>query len=206
MTEMTQHWLHKFCRKGGISFFLEPWWFTANDGCTWSAATNGYVMVAIKGRVDGLRKADGKDTKKLVKLLATVADDPKPVSLPDLKVWLGPPEWPHTETIICPKCHGTGTVECSECGQDTDCECDGGKVEQTSSPMEREGLLFGALINRNRLVQALEHLDGPATVGTGGGKFIIVYGSDWRVCLVTMDVGKTGVAAATARFPIQVAK
>lgn len=153
--ETCTHWISEFCiGKEGNSFTREP---MILDGMT--VASDGRILVAIREVITGFPEPDEKTAKTIRDLLQeTNRLGGCRIDLAELRKWAG--KYRTERSVQCRDCHGTGTYECSECGQEAKCQdCDG--VGTTIEyPDHRPGKCFEVVLSRNLLAKALAHLGG----------------------------------------------
>ncbi len=158
-------------------------WSIEHEGVTWNFATQGHVIVLVRGLpVFPPSPKQGLDGPRgtLMYKAPTLR-----VSLAALKSFVGAPK---QET--CDACKGCGKDICEACERpypDLTCEaCDGTSKQWVNETI----LVHGAMLNRHLLARGLEHLNDPETVRISGedGKDckVIVEAPGWRV--VVMDL------------------
>jgi hypothetical protein len=179
--------LQKFCTRDILRpELLKPFCLT-HQGGPWTAATEGWILLAVKGHLEGSQDQPkiAAHTAQLLDKLRTRfhSSPPVRVSLDVLKQWAGPAEWTithheckscdNTGQITCKCCEGIGRAEgtCDHCACEIhfDCHCEDGMVDCDNCdgkgqwdepPARRPGLLFGIFLDRNLLARAIEPLQG----------------------------------------------
>ncbi|HYT87683.1 MAG TPA: hypothetical protein VEL76_03090 [Gemmataceae bacterium] len=133
------------------------------EGEWWTVATDGRALVALPWRVEGVNEASERATKAFTQFL-TARPIGRAVPWLDLKAWVGPVA-PLTHCGCC-----GGIAIFGEAGDDIPCpECEGTGSWQP----QRNGLLFGVLLDRQllaRFTALLDADDGPlrAAVAVAG--------------------------------------
>ena len=154
----------------------------------WSIASDGCAAIAWHGDI-GLGGELPEATWMLFGALIDADPSGASVSLGGLRAWLPADDGP------CPRCDGSGLVACTcPCGNDHDATCDECAARQVSP-----GPIGDVVVDRYRLVAALEDLPGEGAVVTTTEDRITVYGDGWRVVLMAMR--NVGVDEAD-RFPL----
>lgn len=160
----------------------QPFNFSAESG-RWVIATDGRIMVAVKGEVQGWPTVTDPHIFKTVTDLLKREIAGTAIPLSKLKDWAGPPNWPvgkpctpcaGSGLIECAKCDGTGEgddVRCEDCDHEHTCACSGctdgkmnckdcdGKGTEGWKLKDIPGKLVGVRLNRALLARAIDSLD-----------------------------------------------
>lgn len=157
------------------------------DGEKWTAATDGYMLLAFAGVIDEVFDAPSR-TQKMSSMMASVSGllanarrASRVLDLASLQRAVGAPVFPRTET--CSVCDGSGhACSCGEC----ECEhCVEGSVHHGALP--RKGYLLDRLCDFNRVACLLDGLSGPAFIEASGDLPLFFAGAGWLAVLMPVD-------------------
>lgn len=169
------------------------------DGQPWSVGTDGHMLLAVKGVVDGVVPPNQKTLDGVSKVLrGQLSVSPQgEVSIEKLVEFCGPAQRTTVET--CTECDGEGSLcSCGECKCD---ECVDGEI--ITAPEPRRALVCGRLIDLNLLAVLLSDRAGMARVviegdADGSTPPLALAGDDWIALL--MPLRKFGLEADAPRF------
>jgi len=208
-------WLPTLCRAAddprGTDCTKKPWALTIG-GEGWTAVTNGYLALYVRGIRAGAMH--GEPSMTLLALLTNSERDTQirgSVALSTLRAWSTCPPL-EEKRERCGNCHGEGRIRCEECrgrgSYDCECECGGcshrvdceecnktGRVlcgcdkgEKVTKVNEViPGNLGYVYVNRRYVNLAVEHLDGDSQVAvrTGGTLDAMMFeGDGWKVVVM----------------------
>src|SRR5258707_955641 len=97
-----KHFLWQFTNGGNHRPYLKEPTVVQVNGAPWSVATNGKILVAVRGAVDGLKPCEVPEGKEGPPrfLHAELPPGDTPIDLTALKAWAGKP----LRTVECPNC------------------------------------------------------------------------------------------------------
>lgn len=173
-------------------------WALMVDGASWLFATEGHLLVAVKGDV-----ADGEPTpdkfQKASRYLSEPLELPRSIPFKALAKFAGKPT---PADVKCAACDGDGRdsgsdneVECEHCGRSTRPECgECGGSGTGYLPRLYASIVDGAPFNKPFLAYALSLVPSRDTVtvgrlqaGAGGsGTALLVDGGDWRIAVMSV--------------------
>lgn len=212
-------WLSKVCATDSYRALLKNVMTCRYADATWSVATNGHMLMALRGEhVIGAEEAPANIAGlALDALRETEREDLPRVDAAALLRWadVQPPPVPSAET--CKECGGTGEIDCDECNgegaiecnmdYEHDCEdCDGqGHVpcdHVPARPEYRVGTIDGVPFNRDNF-WPMAHVSGEARMrdGRAGSNRapILLRGDGWLFVSMPMAANtKTDDAPAFA--------
>jgi len=188
--------LKKLCAADAwYSRLMAPFVSTGADGVPWSVASNGRMLFAWRGRLEGVETR--RDAPHIPQdWIAGALAAPDATTAEALRDWAGDPVYPSTQDCIA--CNGTGKVtslhrcNCESCDADDeitiDClDCDGDK--KTLVEDVRLGRIGSTAVDRNYFAMLLDGITGPVRCDIGDGKFeqLRMCGDDW----IALVMGRT---------------
>ena len=191
-TELGAH-LDELTMESRLEFTQAPFGVVIGDE-TWTAATNGWAMAAIR---EDLMPLDDEGAKRVGPYLGLChpAPDAQPVEIQIMREFLGDYEPP----TKCEECDGSGEVHCT-CPRCEDehlagCDCDGGTIPPDSRPV----VIRGGVFNANVLAHGLACLNvregrawcrvvpPPSDTLKVKGFVLALWTDDWRLLLMSFD-------------------
>lgn len=176
-----------------------PFLFAAADGESWSMASDGRMLFAWRGKLDGVEERKGAPKIPQDWIAGALAAS-KEVAADALRAWAGAATFPAMKA--CPECKGTGVVEhfceCHLCEEpEEDCvECDGRKQLLTEDI--RPGVIGGAGVDRNFFAMVLDGIEGTVHIDTGKDEYdqIRMSGVDWFAIVMPRRLEPEEIEAA----------
>lgn len=176
------------------------------DGESWSMASNGKMLFAWSGKVDGVEPR-GDAPKVTREWITKVLSSPHAMTAEELRAWSGAAIPPSLQD--CGACKGTGKAmvrhrcNCEHCEVEQETEidcpnCDGGKVLIESV---RYGVIGQSVVNRNYLAMLLNGISGDMYVDVGVDKYdpVKMRGDGWFALLAQV---KTSMRSRKDRVPL----
>jgi hypothetical protein len=90
-------WLPRLCmlrtRPPQFAWAFEPFYLADGSGHFWTVATNGLMLVAVAGRIDGFAPGQPAVPPKVLALLGPVREWHETIPTTLLRQWSGPAEY-----------------------------------------------------------------------------------------------------------------
>jgi hypothetical protein len=151
------------------------------DRQQWTVATDGRMLLAFEGTLDGIAgHANKQNARYVASLICDANSASTPCDLDKMRAFAGAPEHPHE--FVCESCDGTGKV-CS-CGECKCQDCVAGKAY--NEPEQRDGYIDGRFCDLNLVARLLEGITGAARIRVAAGDTAPLYwsGDGWCAALM----------------------
>lgn len=215
MADSTQDlsWMEKFVYPGDIRPGLSSPFSMSAAGSEWVVATNGKMLVAVKGVREGVAHCPNSYVEEATSgFLGLAPKDSVYVPFEELKAFAGQPHWPSEEPCSkcngegmssCSNCRGTGEVEveCEHCLESHDCvcqdcdegevkclECDGTGKAMGKAPI-RPGVICGVLFNLEDISRVFSFLCSERIlVGVDNKNKLVIRSGSWTLISMMVNI------------------